>query len=154
MHENQVPVDFETPVPCEAVPGENYDVAISEESGLQVPVTYINGTEREFIVTVQNLSVSPAAATGTVTVTAETLTGAPIPDSPWVFNFTELAPGFSQAFVEPLQFDLGNSTTVSWTATVDAPLDVNPLNNTVTATTNVRNTGGGGGGGGQGGNPN
>lgn len=145
MHTNQVPVDYETKVVCDAVPGDNYDVAISEESGLQVPVTYVNGTEREFIVTVQNLSVSPAAATGTVTVTAVVAaTGEPIPGSPWVFGFADLLPGLSEAFETPLQFDLGKSATVNWEAVVDAPLDVNPLNNTVTRTTSVKKSGGSG----------
>jgi hypothetical protein len=150
MHDWPVPDadTFAITVPCDELAGITYDVAISEESGLQVPVTYINGTTREFIVTVQNLSVSPAAATGTVTVTAETSTGASIPGFPMVFEFTDLAPGFSAAFVEPLLFDLGNSTTVTWTATAFTEFDVNPLNNTVTATTSVRNTGGGGGNGG------
>ena len=149
MHNWPVPGNYPTPVPCEASGDIAYDVSISEVSGLQVPVTYINGTEREFIVTVANAGPDPA--TGTVTVTAVALSGASIPGSPWVFNFTDLAAGRSEAFTEPLVFDLGNSTTVSWTATAEAPFDVNPANNIVTATTSVRNTGGGQGG--QGGRP-
>jgi hypothetical protein len=140
-----------TPVPCEASGDTGYDVSISEESGLQVPVTYINGTDREFIVTVANAG--PDAATGTVTVTAVETNGAAVPGSPWVYEFTDLGGGFSESFVEPFDIDLGRSTTINWTATVEAEFDVNPLNNTVTATTSVKNTGGGGGGNG-GGNPN
>ena len=152
MHTWQVPVDYETAVPCIADPDADprYDVSISEESGLQVPVTYINGTDREFIVSVANAG--PDAATGTVTVTAVETNGAAVPGSPWVYEFTDLGGGFSESFVEPFDIDLGRSTTINWTATVEAEFDVNPLNNTVTATTSVKNTGGGGGG--QGGNPN
>jgi len=140
---------YGTPVPCVASGDTAYDVSISEESGLQVPVTYINGTEREFIVAVANAG--PDAATGTVTVTAVQTNGAAVPGSPWVYEFTDLGAGFSASFAEPFMIDLGTSTTITWTATVEAEFDVNPLNNTVTATTSVRNTGGGGGGDEQGG---
>ena len=133
-----------TPVPCEASGDTGYDVSISEESGLQVPVTYINGTHREFIVSVANAG--PDAATGTVTVTAVETNGAAVPGSPWVYPFTDLGAGFSAFFEEPFMIDLGRSTTITWEATVEAEFDVNPLNNTVTATTSVKNTGGGGGG--------
>ena len=135
---------YGTPVPCEASGDTAYDVSISEESGLQVPVTYINGTDREFIVTVANAG--PDAATGTVTVTAVETNGDPIVGFPWVSTFTDLGADNSESFVEPFQIDLGRSTTITWTATVEADFDVNPLNNTVTATTSVKNTGGGGGG--------
>ena len=143
---------YATPVPCEASGDTAYDVSISEESGLQVPMTYINGTHREFIVSVANAG--PDAATGTVTVTAVETNGATVPGSPWIYDFTDLGAGFSEPFVETFDIDLGRSTTINWTATVEAEFDVNPLNNTVTGTTSVKNTGGGGGNGGQGGNPN
>ena len=136
---------YGTPVPCEASGDTAYDVSISEESGLQVPVTYINGTDREFIVTVANAG--PDAATGIVTVTAVQTNGTPVPGSPWVYEFDELGAGFSASFQEPFNINLGTSTTITWEATVEAEFDVNPLNNTVTATTSVRNTGGGGGNG-------
>ena len=147
MHFWQVPVGYETALACEADPAADprYDVSISEESGLQVPVTYINGTDREFIVTVANAG--PDAATGTVTVTAVETNGAAVPGSPWVYEFTDLDAGFSASFSEPFMIDLGTSTTITWTATVEAEFDVNLNNNTVTATTSVRNTGGGGGNG-------
>jgi hypothetical protein len=134
---------YGTPVPCEASGDTAYDVSISEESGLQVPVTYINGTHREFIVTVANAG--PDLATGTVTVIAEETSGAAVPGSPWVNVFTDLGAGFSASFAEPFDIDLGRSTTITWTAVAAADFDVNPLNNTVTATTSVKNTGGGGG---------
>jgi len=136
---------YGTPVPCEASGDTAYDVSISEESGLQVPMTYVNGTDREFIVTVANAG--PDAATGFVTVTAVQTNGAAVPGSPWVYEFYELGAGFSASFPEPFNINLGTSTTISWEATVEAEFDVNPLNNTVTATTSVRNTGGGGGNG-------
>jgi hypothetical protein len=44
-------------------------------------------------------------------------------------------------------------TTINWTATVTAPADVNPLNNTVQATTSIKVTGSGAGSGGSGGGP-
>jgi hypothetical protein len=151
MHDWPVPdaAVYATPVPCVASGDIAYDVSISEESGLQVPMTYVNGTDREFIVTVANAG--PDAATGTVTVIAAETNGAPIDGSPWVYEFTDLGAGFSASFDEPFMIDLGRSTTINWEATAEAEFDVNPLNNTVTATTSVRNTGGGGGG--QGGKP-
>ena len=136
---------YGTPVPCMGDPDadDRYDVSISEESGLQVPMTYVNGTDRELIVTVANAG--PDSATGTVTVTAVGTNGAAVPGFPWVSEFTDLGAGFSASFDEPFMIDLGTSTTITWTATAEAEFDVNPLNNTVTATTSVKNTGGGGG---------
>jgi hypothetical protein len=137
---------YGTPVACIGDPEADprYDVSISEESGLQVPMTYVNGTDREFIVTVANAG--PDAATGTVTVTAVETNGTPIDGSPWVNIFTDLGAGFSESFtVKPFTIDLGRSTTITWTADAAAEFDVNALNNTVTATTSVKNTGGGGG---------
>ncbi len=149
MHTWPVPVGYETPVPCAASGVIAYDVSISEESGLQVPRQYVNGTEREFIVTVSNASTSTEAASGTVTVTAVTLTGASVPGFPRVLTFTDLVPGTSASWTEPLFVDLGSSTTIAWTATAVAPYDVNLTNNSVTAVTSVKNTGGGGGQGGR-----
>jgi hypothetical protein len=138
---------YGTPVFCEADldADPRYDVSISEESGLQVPMTYVNGTDRELIVTVANAG--PDSATGTVTVTAVETNGSAVPGFPWVSEFTDLGAGFSASFDEPFMIDLGTSTTITWTATAEAEFDVNPLNNTVTATTSVKNTRGGGGGG-------
>ena len=152
MHNWPVPGDFPTPVPCAADPGLiAYDVSISEESGLQVPVQYVNDTVREFTVTVTNASASTDPASGTVTVTAVTTSGASVPTFPRVFTFTDLAPGANEVFLDEFFIDLGISTTITWTATAVAEFDVNLGNNTVTATTSVKNTGSGGGGGGPGG---
>jgi len=139
---------YGTPVPCIADPEADprYDVSISEESGLQVPVTYINGTDREFIVSVANAG--PDAATGTVTVTATPENVDTIEGSPWTFEFIDLAVGASESWTTFFSIDLGARTTINWTAEADAEFDVNDVNDIVTATTNVRTTGGGGGGGG------
>ncbi len=151
MHENQVPVDFETLVPCTASGAIFYDLSISPQSGLQVPTTYVNGTEREFTVTVANAGPDPA--NGTVTVTATAAAGGPVPGSPWVNTFTDLAAGSTASFLEPFLVDLGQTTTITWVAEVaadDPGTDPNLANNSVTETTNVRNNAGGGGGGGRG----
>lgn len=149
MHIWQVPVDFETPVFCEASGEITYDVSISEVSGLQVPVRIVDGTEgREFSVTVNNESSSPDSAMGKVTVTAEETNGAAIDTFPRVFSFTNLVPGDSASWTESFTISLGHATTVTWTATVVTEFDVNPGNNSVTETSQVKVTGGGGGGGG------
>ena len=148
MHENQVPVDFETAVPCQATPGDiNYDVLISDVSGLQVPRNIVDGSEgREFVVTVTNASGSADPASGTVTVTAIPASGGNIEGSPWTFEFTDLAVGASTSWTEFFTVDLGQRTTINWTAIAAAEFDVNPANNTVTAVSNVKVTGSGGGG--------
>jgi hypothetical protein len=148
MHNWAVPGDFPTLVLC-ATSGEiTYDVSISEVSGLQVPVRIVDGTEgREFSVTVNNESSSPDSASGTVTVTAKETNGATINTFPRVFSFTDLAPGTSASWTEFFTISLGHATTVTWTATVVAEFDVNPGNNSVTETSQVKVTGGGGGGG-------
>lgn len=152
MHNWQVPADWVTPVPCVSSGIETYDVSISSLSGLQVPTQMVDGSEgREFTVTVTNESSSPNAASGAVTVTAVAASGGLIVGSPWVFAFSDLAPGASQSWVEVFTTELGVRTTINWTAVVTAPNDVNPLNNAVQATTNVKVTGSGAGSGGSGG---
>jgi hypothetical protein len=152
MHSWAVPATYVTPVACEASGIETYDVSISAEPGLQVPLRMVDGSEgREFTVTVTNQSGSPNAASGAVTVTAVAPDGATIVGSPWVFSFTNLAPGASQSWVQVFTTSFGVRTTIAWTATLAAPDDVNPLNNTVTATTEVNVTGSGAGSGGSGG---
>ena len=55
MHDWAVPGGYETQVPCEVSGDINYDLSISEESGLQVPKQMIATAEdREFVVTVAN----------------------------------------------------------------------------------------------------
>jgi hypothetical protein len=154
MHSNPLPLGYETAVPCGAIPGGDttYDVSISDVSGLQVPVQMVDGTEgREFTVAVANAG--PDAASGTVTVTAVAANGGTIIGSPWTFTFTNLVAGASESFVQPFYVNLGEKTTIAWTAIVTAPNDVLLSNNTVTATTNVKVTGGGGSSGGRGGRP-
>jgi len=133
---------FGTPVPC--VPSDDvlYDLAISEQSGLQVPKNYVNGGEREFFVNVGNLG--PDVANGTVTVVAnddEGLLGE------WPFSFTELPVGQTASFTGHFVIDT-TSSEIAWSATVvaDPPgTDPNPANNTRDATSKVRASGGGGG---------
>lgn len=148
MHSNPLPAGSVTPVPCLADPGGliSYDVSISDISGLQVPRQLVDGSEgREFTVSVANAG--PDAASGTVTVIADAANGVDIDGSPWTFTFIDLPAGASQLDVQFFSVNLGARTTIDWTATVVAPHDVNPGNNTVYETTNVKVTSGGGGGG-------
>jgi hypothetical protein len=145
MHSWPVPGDYATPVPCVATGVTSYDVSISDQSGLQVPVRMVAGTEgREFTVTVANSSASPHAASGAVTVSAVDANGAAIATFPRVYVFNDLVPGASTFWTEG--FGVDYRTTVTWTATVAAQYDVNPSNNSVTEVTTVTGTGGGGGG--------
>ena len=148
MHENQVPVDVETEVPCAPSGDIAYDVLISDVSGLQVPTQMVDGSEgREFTVTVASASGSVDLASGTVTVTAIPESGGNIEGSPWTFEFSDLDAGAAQSWTTFFTVNLGERTTINWTAIAAAPDDVNLSNNTVTATTSVKVTGGGGGGG-------
>jgi hypothetical protein len=142
MHQNPVPEGYATAVPCEGSAEIFYDLSISEQSGLQVPMQYVNGTDREFTVTVANENVSRDAASGNVTVTV--MENDELIDS-WAFPFVDLGPGMSESWIQPFNIDLGHSGTITWTATAEAEYDVNPLNDSVTITTNVKNTAGGGG---------
>ena len=129
-------------VPCEASSNILYDLAISEQSGLQVPKNYVNGGEREFFINVGNLGPDPA--NGTVTVIA---TGAEGALGEWNFDIEELPAGETASFTQFFTISTSGRT-ISWTATVAAGppgTDPNPGNNTVKADTVVRASGGGGG---------
>jgi hypothetical protein len=140
-----LPVTYATPLKCTAFGSTTYDVSISPDSGLQVPVQMVDGTAREFTVTVANAG--PQAASGSVTVTAVAANGTLISGSPWTFPFDVLAAGSSKTFpAQAFSINSGARTTINWTATVTADFDVNPNNNTVTGTTSVKVTSGGGGG--------
>jgi len=133
---------YGTPVPC--VPSDDilFDLAISEQSGLQVPKNYVNGGEREFFVNVGNLG--PDTADGMVTVVA---TGAEGTLGEWAFDIVELPVGQTASFTQIFSIDTSGAN-IEWTATVvaDPPgADPNPGNNTVDATSKVRASGGGGG---------
>jgi hypothetical protein len=152
-------VTFQTPVTCEDSGGIGYDLSISADSGLQVPVQMVPNDEgREFIVTIANAG--PDAASGSVWVTAETDTAGvvvtllidngdgtttQIPGPSFEFSFTDLAKGSTASWTRVFIVDPGKKTTISWTATIDAEYDVNSTNNTVYETTNVIQTGKGGG---------
>jgi hypothetical protein len=154
---------FLTPVTCGDSGGIGYDLSISADSGLQVPVQMVPNDEgREFIVTVANAG--PDAASGSVWVTAETTTGGVAVkvlvdngdgtttrlDSPFEFTFENLAKGTSASWTSVFIVDPAQATTINWTATIVADDDVNSTNNTVNETTNVIKTGKGGGKGGKG----
>jgi hypothetical protein len=133
---------FGTAVPCAPSGDILYDLAISEQSGLQVPKNYVNGGEREFFVNVGNLG--PDEANGTVTVVAN---GAEGQLGEWVFPFTELPVGQTASFTGHFTIDT-TSSEIAWSATVvaDPPgTDPNPANNTRDAISKVRASGGGGG---------
>jgi len=169
MHDWPMPdaAVYATPVPCVASGDIAYDVSISEESGFQVPKNIVDGSsDREFIVTVANAG--PDAATVTLTVTAIPDAGGTVlanldgddPDvgfipSPFVFEPIVIEAETSETFTALISVDIGQRTTINWTAVAAAPDDVNLSNNSATAVSNVKVTGSGGGGnGGQGGNPN
>jgi len=140
LHSWPLPADYATPLTCEASGDTHYDVSISADSGLQVPVRMVAGTEgREFTLAVANAG--PDAATGTVLLTAVDSNGVPIATFPRTYSFT-LVPGTSQSWTEG--FSISYKTTVTWTATIAAEFDVNVSNNSVTETTTVIGKGGGG----------
>jgi hypothetical protein len=144
MHSWPLPVLYATPLNCTASSAIGYDVSISPDSGLQVPVRIVDGSEgREFTVAVANAG--PDVASGAVTVTAVETNGKPIDTFPRVFTFNDLAAGSSKSWTELFTISLGHATTITWTATAAADHDVNLGNNSVTETSQVKVTGGGGG---------
>lgn len=169
MHSWPVPADYQASYNdtdfCTTASGDtHYDLSISEESGLQVPVQMTAPTEgRELLITVSNAG--PDEASGTIFLSAVTASGGQValvgePDSEdnfigpeFVFEFSGLKAGTSAVVART--FSIGEpyvQTTISWTAEVVAAevpgqveaVDVNPNNNVVEASTNVRVTGGGG----------
>ncbi len=162
MHNWPVPGDYATPVTCDAGSDVYYDVSISEESGLQVPVRMVAGTEgREGTVTIANAG--PAVASGTVMVTGRyTINGQEYTVALYKMNaageptnepiFNTAAEPFEGLLTDRTQswtffFSMSSTATINWTATVSAVNDVNLANNTVTKQTIVaRSTGGGGSG--------
>lgn len=146
LHSWPIPDAYATPLSCAASGETHYDVSISEESGLQVPVRMVAGTEgREFSLTVANAG--PDAASGAVLLTAVDANGAGIPTFPRSFTFL-LAAGTSQSWTE--LFSIDAATTITWTATATAEFDVNTTNNAVTRTTVVTGKGSGNAGSGGG----
>ena len=139
MHSWPVPGTYPTPLTCSASGATHYDVSISAQSGLQVPVRIVAGTEgREFTLAVANAG--PDEATGIVEVTAIDSAGTAIPTFPRTYPFT-LAPGTSQSWTEG--FTINYATTITWKATATAAHDVNLTNNSVVATSQVIGKGGG-----------
>lgn len=149
-HDRPLPLGYETAVPVCDTPNPNtkYDLSISGVSGLQVPTQIVDGSEgREFTVTVANAG--PAAVSGEVTVTAEPANGGTIEGSPWTIPFTDLGAGQSYSETTFFSVNLGERTTIGWTAEAEAipgceNCEVNPADNTATATSSVKVTGSGG----------
>jgi hypothetical protein len=141
LHSWPLPSSYATPLTCGASGETNkYDVSISADSGLQVPVKMVAGTEgREFTLAIANAG--PATASGTVELTAIDAKGVSITGFPRFYTFTTLDPGKSQSWTEG--FSISYKTTVTWTATINAALDVNPNNNSVNEITTVIGKGGG-----------
>lgn len=143
MHNWPLPLGYTTAIQCEPKPPGDitYDLSISDDSGLQVPVRMIDGMEegREFSVTVSNAG--PDIASGSVTVTAN-IQGTSDPLINFKEYFENLAAGTSVTFYGVIRTDIGYSTTISWTAIVDGDDDVNESNNSTDATTTVKVTGG------------
>jgi len=153
MHTYEVPPESATEVPCAPIPNptDQYDLSISEKSGLKVPKQVVASTEgREFIVSVDNAG--PDTAAGTVVVTAVRADGGDVLvdglPGPFVFTFADLLPGLSFSTGQQI-FTLGephDATTITWTAeAVPEFVDPNPGNNEVTIISNVRPASGGGG---------
>ena len=64
---------------------------------------------------------------------------------PFEFAAVVIPGGRTATFTAFIGVDIGQKTTIDWTATADAGVgDLNPANNTVTAVSNVKVTGGGG----------
>jgi hypothetical protein len=172
MHTWPVPGDYASKYYCNEEGGDFFDVYISADSGLQVPINMTSGTARGGTVTVVNGG--PGDAVVDLTVTGDILNVGPI-----VFcdeELTETEEGYvcnGDVIAWPIQFELAKNETMQvpfyFTAESDAKTqivwnanaaptcaecDVIPENNTVDATTTLNKSGGGGGGGQGGGNPN
>jgi hypothetical protein len=154
MHTYAVPDADKTPVDCMPLPDptQQYDLSISEKSGLKVPKQVTATTEgRELVVTIGNAG--PDTAAGTITVTANTDAGGDVlidgDAGPFVFLFENVEANTSWSIpVQMFTIDEPHvSAKITWTAVVaPAAGDEDPYmgNNAVDATSNVRMTGGGG----------
>jgi hypothetical protein len=154
MHNHAVADNVATPPPCDAIPNptDQYDLSISDKSGLKVPKQVVSTTEgREFVIAVANAG--PDTAAGTVTLTATRADGGSVlvdgmGADVFTFTFDGLMPGMTYS-TGTVYFTLSaphDGTTIEWVATV-APefVDPNLGNNTVTKYSNVRPARGGGG---------
>lgn len=146
MHTYEVPPGSGTDVPCMPLPNptDQYDLSISDKSGLKVPKQIKTPTEgREFTATVANAG--PDTASGTLVVTAVRADGGEVLvdglPGPFVFAFADILPGLSFT-TGAMIFTLGEPygrTTITWTAeAVPEFVDPNPGNNMVTKTSNVK----------------
>jgi len=148
MHSNPVPAAAETPVPCTPLPNptDQYDLSISDKSGLKVPKQVVSTTEgREFVLTVANGG--PDTAAGKIVLTATRDDGGQVlvegfeAGGPFEFTFGDLLPGMSYT-TGPVFFTLSEphgGTTIHWMAeAVPEAEDPYLPNNVVEKTSNVR----------------
>jgi hypothetical protein len=128
---------------CEASPAILYDLLIPEQSGLQVPVNYVNTKEREFTVAATNGG--PAVANFTVTVIAgSTQEGSDL--GTWSWSYYGVPVGATRSVTQPFTITT-TSATIYWKATVEAlapGTDPDTSNNVRYATSTVKAAGGGG----------
>ena len=158
MHSNPLDDSYVTPIPCENVTPEHFDIFISPRSGLKVPVRMAAaGDGREGSVTVENGG--PATAMGvTVMVVGEYEADGVIKTVPLQTSIADATPVFDDSpedlgNIEPgysatktFFFIMNETADITWTATA-YPGDANSANNEVIKTTIVKKPKGGGGGG-------
>jgi hypothetical protein len=154
MHNHPVADNVATPPPCDAIPNptDQYDLSISDKSGLKIPKQVVSTTEgREFVVAVANAG--PDTAAGTIILTANREDGgdvivAGLGMNVFTFDFDGLVPGMTWSTGE-VYFTLSEpheGTTIEWKAEVFPEfVDPNLANNEVTKYSNVRPARGGGG---------
>lgn len=161
VHAGPVPDAYATPVPCDAAaPADLFDVFISPQSGLKVPVQMAAaGDGREGSVTVENAGPMTAVnvavmvegryrdADGqvqTVPLRVSLLDTTPIFDA-GAEPLDPIEPGYSASIT--FFFEMAEAAEIEWTARAYPTDDANPANNEVSGTTVVRKPKGGGGGG-------
>jgi hypothetical protein len=133
MHTNPVLEAYAAPVLCEGTAPPPPVAAVDVSSKLQMPQRMVGNTAREGTLTVTNLK--GALASGTVTLTGKTSTGATTLLT-YQSAFTNLAAGKSLSYTIPFTGP-SYATIITWKVTAIAVGDTNSTNNTATATTQV-----------------
>lgn len=159
MHSWPIPEEDMTPIPCDATISDFYDVVISEQSGLQVPVRMTtSGDGREGTLTLTNEG--PATAYDVEISLIGTYTGSDgneqtvlildEMDGDSIFEdglilIDSISPGYSVSV--SFFFSMDQAATIAWTATaIVDDFDSNLSNNEVTEYTKVLLPNGHGGG--------
>jgi hypothetical protein len=120
-------IEYEEEVP---VPPTDFDLALSE---LNVPDRVVLGETADVSVVVTNNG--PAAASGTVTLRGVSNRGETVS---FFASFTDLGDGATFPYTWSWTAPDGKPATISWTAVVTSDGDTNPVNDTATASTQVR----------------